>query len=152
MADRLAAAVCTIGLMDDGVGSFDRVDLVAVTAPHPLSPFESYRFENTGRGASSAFNPPTCALRSELSPLHSHSSALFCTFLRPTKTQLFSFHAIPHSASKNRAAWDTPRNFRHRDQNNQASAKTCSTDDTLCHLHRQPTRSGASALPAIGLS
>src|SRR5437762_957237 len=86
--------------MDDGVGSFDRVDLVAVTAPHPLSPVESYRFENTGRGASSAFNPPTCALRSELSPLYSHSSALFCTFLRPTKTQLFSFHTIPHSASK----------------------------------------------------
>jgi len=109
--------------MDDGVGSFDRVDLVAVTAPHPLSPVESYRFENTGRGASSAFNPPTCALRSELSPLYSHSSALFCTFLRPTKTQLFSFHTIPHSASKNRAAWDTPRNFATGIKLNQASAK-----------------------------
>jgi len=32
---------------------------------------------------------------------------------------------------------------------NQASAKTCSSDDTLCHLHRQPTRSGASLGPRL---
>src|SRR6266480_45242 len=45
---------------------------------HPLSPLESYRFENMGEGLRPS-NLPTCALRFELSPLYSHSSALFCT-------------------------------------------------------------------------
>src|SRR6267378_2896574 len=36
-----------------------------------------------------------------LSPLFSIPCALFCTFLHSPKTQLFSFQAIPHSASKN---------------------------------------------------
>src|SRR6266852_4941386 len=34
---------------------------------------------------------------SDLSPFSSNSCALFCTFLHVTKTQLFSFQAIPHS-------------------------------------------------------
>src|SRR5437016_1554912 len=94
-------------------------------------------------------NLPTGALRFELSPLYSHSSALFCTLLHSSKTQLSSFQAIPHSASKKRAAWDTPRNSPRGSKMNQASAKTCSSDDTLCHLHRQPTRSGASLGPRL---
>src|SRR5260370_36168571 len=33
-------------------------------------------------------------------PFFSYSCALFCTFLHSCKTQLFSFHAIPHSLPK----------------------------------------------------
>src|SRR5712664_2697514 len=40
-----------------------------------------------------------------LSPFFSNSCALFCAFLHSEKTQLLSFQAIPHSASKNQAAW-----------------------------------------------
>jgi hypothetical protein len=32
---------------------------------------------------------------------HAHSFAFFCTFLQATETQLFRFHSLPHSASKN---------------------------------------------------
>jgi hypothetical protein len=35
-----------------------------------------------------------------LSPFLAHSCALFCAFLHSTKSQLFSFQAIPHSLSK----------------------------------------------------
>jgi hypothetical protein len=45
------------------------------------------------------------------SSFFSNSSALFCTFLRPCKTQLVSFQAIPHSASKNRSGWGSASNF-----------------------------------------
>src|SRR5882762_80789 len=51
-----------------------------------------------------------------LSPLYSHSSALICTFLHSSKTQLFSFQAIPHSASKNGPGRGTPQIF-FEDQN-----------------------------------
>ena len=51
-----------------------------------------------------------------LSPLYSHSSALICTFLHSSKTQLFSFQAIPHSASKNGPEWGTRQIF-FEDQN-----------------------------------
>src|SRR5882762_3438761 len=51
-----------------------------------------------------------------LSPLYSYSSALICTFLHSSKTQLFSFQAIPHSASKNGPGWGTPQIF-FEDQN-----------------------------------
>src|SRR5260370_40912559 len=37
-----------------------------------------------------------------LSPLLPVVSALFCTFLHPPKTQSFSFHALPHSFTKNK--------------------------------------------------
>ena len=46
-------------------------------------------------------NLPMFQRVSKLSPLFSHSCALFCTFLHSPKTQLFYFQAIPHSASKN---------------------------------------------------
>src|SRR6267142_5576041 len=37
---------------------------------------------------------------SRVSPLFPVASALFCTFLHPPKTQLFSFHTLPHSFTK----------------------------------------------------
>src|SRR5437764_716770 len=37
-----------------------------------------------------------------LSPLLSDLSPLFCRFLHPCKTQLFPFHALPHSFTKNK--------------------------------------------------
>ena len=96
--------------------------IISFADAHPLSPLESYLFENMGEGR---------------------------TLLHSSKTQLSSFQAIPHSASKNRAAWDTSRNSPRGSKMNQASTKTCSSDDTLCHLHRQPTNSGASLGPRL---
>ena len=46
-------------------------------------------------------NLPMFQRVSELSPLFSHSCALFCTFLHSRKSQLVSFQAIPHSLQKN---------------------------------------------------
>ena len=46
-------------------------------------------------------NLPMFQRVSELSPLFSHSCALFCPFLHSPKTQLFYFQAIPHSLQKN---------------------------------------------------
>ncbi len=69
--------------------------------PHPLSPVESYRFENIGGGG--IFNLQSANLCSSFRAIpfvFTFFRTLF-TFLRPTKTQLFSFHANPHSASKN---------------------------------------------------
>ena len=57
-----------------------------------------------------------------LSPLYSHSSPLICTFLHSSKTQLFSFQAIPHSASENGPGWGTPQIF-FEDQNEPDTAK-----------------------------
>src|ERR1700682_3772869 len=45
-------------------------------------------------------NLPMFQRVSELSPLFSHSCALFCPFLHSAKTQLFYFQAIPHSLQK----------------------------------------------------
>ena len=45
-------------------------------------------------------NLPMFQRVSKLSPLFSHSCALFCTFLHSRKTQLFSFQAFPHSLAK----------------------------------------------------
>src|SRR5713101_983181 len=41
-----------------------------------------------------------------------HSFAIFCTFLHLKKTQVFSFHGITHSSTKNRG-WRTPLHIRH---------------------------------------
>src|SRR5712664_71739 len=45
-------------------------------------------------------NLPPLQRVSELSPLFSYLCALFCTFLRSRKTQLFYFQPIPHSLRK----------------------------------------------------
>src|SRR5216684_2920567 len=52
------------------------------------------------------FNLPTIF---DLSPLYSISCALFCTILHAAETQLFSFHAIPHSFAKTPGCGVTPR-------------------------------------------
>jgi hypothetical protein len=79
--------------------------------------------------------------------LDSHPSALFCTFLDPAKIQLFSCDST--FCVKEPRSVGYPSQFATGIKMNQASAKTCSTDDTLCHLHRQPTRSGASLGPRL---
>jgi len=50
---------------------------------------------------------PLFPIHYPLSPLFSYSCALFCTFLHASKTQLFSFQAIPHSLPKNTRGWGT---------------------------------------------
>jgi hypothetical protein len=81
-----------------------------------------------------------------LSPLYSHSSALFCTSLHASKIQLISFQAIPHSASKNGPGWGTPRFFS-RIEMNRIRPYHISIGATRCRLHRQPTRSERSPCP-----
>jgi hypothetical protein len=56
--------------------------------------------------------------QSDLSPFRSNSCALSCTFLHSRKTQLFSFHAIAHSASKNEGARRGGRSRAAPSQNN----------------------------------
>ena len=52
--------------------------------------------------------PLNLATRFYLSPVFSISCALFCTFLRLPKTQLFRFHALPHSLQKTTRGGGTP--------------------------------------------
>src|SRR6266480_224272 len=61
---------------------------------HPLSPLESYRFENMGEGAS-AFKPANLCSSFRAIPF---VFTFFRTLLHSAKTQLSSFQAIPHSA------------------------------------------------------
>ena len=81
-----------------------------------------------------------------LSPLYSHSSALICTFLHSSKTQLFSFQAIPHSASKN-GPGGVPLRFFSRTKINRTRPNYSSISGTRCPLHRQPTRCVCSPRP-----
>src|SRR6266849_3486649 len=77
--------------------------IILFADPHPLNPIESYRFKNHGGGRDlRLFNlyPISCPL----SPFLSCSYALFCTFLRSHKTQLFCFQSIPHSFAKTHGA------------------------------------------------
>src|SRR6266852_2906873 len=46
------------------------------------------------------FKPANLPTFFDLSPLLPVISALFCRFLHPPKTQLFSFHTLPHSFTK----------------------------------------------------
>src|SRR5260370_37702616 len=79
-------------------------------------------------GSSPRRSPPRLPIPYPLSPFFSHPCALLCTFLPSRKTQLFSFQAIPHSASKNRAAWRTLRSFS-RPKMNQAQANSSATNN-----------------------
>src|SRR2546422_841722 len=45
---------------------------------------------------------PLFPVSDPLSPVFSHFCALFCTFLHLRKSQIFSFHGIAHSSTKNR--------------------------------------------------
>lgn len=77
--------------------------------PHRIISFREHR-----GGHLQPSNLPTCALRSELSPLDSHPSALFCTFLDPAKIQLFMrFHILRQRTAQR----GIPLAIRHRDQN-----------------------------------
>src|SRR6266851_4115485 len=77
-----------------------------IPTPCPLSPNSFLcHTSKTPRGpwASSTFglsNRRTFQRVSDLSPVFSHSWALFCAFLHSRKTQPFYFQAIPHSLHK----------------------------------------------------
>jgi hypothetical protein len=76
----------------------------ALTRLPPANPLQSALTKNSGVGGPFLpfWNSPHITRRSPLysSSFFSDSCALFCTFLHPRKTQLVSFHAIPHSLQK----------------------------------------------------
>jgi hypothetical protein len=91
--------------------------------------------------------PPNPSAFFDLSLLLSNSCALFCAFLQPSKTQPFCFHVIPHSASKNREAWETSTQFGSRIKMNQPVTDSCSTSTASVRLHRQTTSAETSRYP-----
>jgi hypothetical protein len=94
-----------------------------------------------------------------LSPLFSYSCALFCTFLHSPKTQLVSFQAIPHSASKNtttagRGEGDKSHSLRLQDPGNSTRSKwlsQCVQQDTRHRSHRATILSTRDLLALFGL-
>src|SRR6266567_5023716 len=71
-------------------------------------PFACHTSETPRAGSQhSNFQPSNIQTIPQIYPLSfhilPHSLALFCTFLRSRKIQLFSFQAIPHSSHKNKA-------------------------------------------------
>jgi hypothetical protein len=78
-----------------------------------------------------------------LSPFFSNSCALLCTFLHPSKTQLFCFHAIPHSLPKTTRGGGTPTPST-RIKMTQASTNAISASDTRHRLYSHSTRGEVS--------
>ena len=79
-----------------------------------------------------------------LSPLYSHSSALICTFLHSSKTQLFLFK---RTLRQKTARGGVPLRFSSRTKMNRTRPNYSSIGGTRCPLRRQPTRCVCSTRP-----
>ena len=112
-----------------------------------LSLIESYRFNNTGgEGIFKPFKHSSLPASFGLSLLFSHSCSRFCTILHSSKTQPFSFQAIPHSLRKTTRG-GVPLRFSTGIKMNPARTNSSLIGETLGRLHRHSTRGGVSPRP-----
>ena len=92
------------------------VSFLSLTGAHLATPLFSNSCRNGGTTSRrSDVQTCSCSNAFPICPLSTHavahSFALFCTFLHSSKTQLVSFHALPHSLYKNGGVGCTARSL-----------------------------------------